>query len=50
MKQILQSLSSGEAIVAEIPAPIAENNSILIQSNVSLISSGTERMLVNFGK
>jgi predicted dehydrogenase len=50
MKQILQNLSSGESLVVDSPAPILSNNSLKIATRVSLISAGTERMLVNFGK
>ena len=34
----------------EAPAPTATNGNVLIDSLVSLISAGTERMLVDFGK
>lgn len=50
MKQILQSLADGSAHVAEVPAPRAGAGQLLIYSSTSLISAGTERMLVNFGK
>ncbi|KZX54476.1 dehydrogenase [Erythrobacter sp. HI00D59] len=50
MKQILQNLSSGESELVEAPAPQARSGSLLIDTTVSLISTGTERMLVNFGK
>jgi len=50
MKQILQNLRSGETKVEEVPAPGLGRNSVLIQTRASLISAGTERMLVEFGK
>lgn len=50
MKQILQDLSSGETLVIESPAPMLSKKSMKITSNVSLVSAGTERMLVDFGK
>ncbi len=50
MKQILQDMTKGETIVAEAPAPHLSKNSLLITTSVSLISAGTERMLVDFGK
>jgi predicted dehydrogenase/threonine dehydrogenase-like Zn-dependent dehydrogenase len=50
MKQILQDLSAGTTSVVECPAPLLLNNSLKIVTNVSLISAGTERMLVGFGK
>ncbi len=50
MKQVLQNLQTGETLLAEVPAPAVSNGKVLIQSKVSLISTGTERMLVDFGK
>ena len=50
MKQILQNISNGEIEYIELPKPSVAENDIIINTNVSLISSGTERMLLNFGK
>jgi predicted dehydrogenase/threonine dehydrogenase-like Zn-dependent dehydrogenase len=50
MKQILQNLSNGETSLVDVPCPKAGGGSLLIASRNTLISSGTERMLVDFGK
>ena len=50
MKQILQNLKNGETVLAEIPCPSVGRGQVLIQTRASLISAGTERMLVDFGK
>jgi hypothetical protein len=50
MKQILQNLSTGQTELAEVPCPKAKPGQLLIRTRRSLISSGTERMLVEFGK
>lgn len=50
MKQILQNLSSGETSISDVPIPKSKNGSVLIQTSKSLISIGTEKMLINFGK
>ncbi|NAW51363.1 Gfo/Idh/MocA family oxidoreductase [Elizabethkingia argentiflava] len=50
MKQIIQSFKTGETILQEIPAPQVKKGHILIQTSRSLVSLGTERMLVEFGK
>ncbi len=50
MKQILQNLRSGELEVAELPCPQVRPGHLLVQTTRSLISAGTERMLVEFGK
>jgi len=50
MKQILQSLKTGVTEVAEVPCPAAGRGQVLIRSSRTLVSAGTERMLVDFGK
>ncbi len=50
MKQILQSLKTGATEVAEIPVPGVRSGQLLIQTRCSLVSAGTERMLIEFGK
>lgn len=50
MKQVLQSLKTGAVELAEVPCPLIRPGHLLVQSRASLISAGTERMLVEFGK
>lgn len=50
MKQILQDMGKGATYIAEAPAPAVSRETLLIHSTVSLISAGTERMLVDFGR
>ena len=50
MKQILQNLFNGETTLENIPCPKNIGGSLLIATNNSIISSGTERMLVEFGR
>ena len=50
MKQILQNLKTGATEVADVPCPRAGAGQVLIRSQVTLVSAGTERMLVEFGK
>lgn len=50
MKQIFQNLMTGEVYLTDVPVPKVRQNHVLIQSNISLISPGTERMLVEFGR
>lgn len=50
MKQIIQSFKTGETILEEVPAPQVKPGQVLIQTTKSLVSLGTERMLVEFGK
>lgn len=50
MKQILQSLRTGATEVAEVPVPGLKRGQLLIRTSQTLVSAGTERMLVEFGK
>ncbi|MCC9601117.1 bi-domain-containing oxidoreductase [Stieleria sp. JC731] len=50
MKQILQNLGSGETLLAEVPCPRRSGGSVLIQTRQTLVSLGTEKMLVDFGR
>jgi len=50
MKQVLQNLKNGETILAEVPIPAASEGHVLIATRRTLVSAGTERMLVEFGK
>ena len=50
MKQVIQSLADGSTKVFDVPSPSVKRGKLLISSNISLISSGTEKMLINFGK
>ena len=50
MKQILQDMAKGGSNLVQAPAPRATTGNMLIDTSISLISAGTERMLVDFGK
>lgn len=50
MKQIIQDLKNGETILEEVPVPMVKTGHVLIKTTKSLVSLGTERMLVEFGK
>lgn len=50
MKQIIQDLKKGDTILEEVPVPRLKSGCVLIQTTRTLVSLGTERMLVDFGK
>ena len=50
MRQLLQSLNTGEIELLDVPCPALRSGHLLIQTHTTLISAGTERMLVEFGK
>ena len=50
MKQILQNLSNGETSLIDVPCPKNIKSNILIATTTTVVSAGTERMLIDFGK
>ena len=50
MKQIIQSFKTGITELVELPSPLVKPGQVLIQTSHSLVSLGTEKMLVEFGK
>jgi len=50
MKQIIQYLNQTDVTLIETPIPKINKNNILVKTNLSLISSGTEKMLTDFAK
>lgn len=50
MKQVLHSVASGAVEIAEVPCPSFGPHQLLVRSRRSLISAGTERMLLEFGR
>ena len=51
MKQLLQRLDTGTTSVVDVPVPAAVSGpNILVETRASVVSAGTERMLVEFGR
>jgi polar amino acid transport system substrate-binding protein len=50
MKQLLQNLRTGEAVVADVPVPVVQPGRVLVRTAASLISVGTERALAELGQ
>ncbi|ANW94970.1 dehydrogenase [Wenyingzhuangia fucanilytica] len=50
MKQIIQDLKKGDTILEEVPVPRVKSGAVLIKTTKTLVSLGTEKMLVEFGK
>lgn len=50
MKQLAQNLRTGETLLLDVPVPLARKGCVLIKSRKSLVSAGTERMLIRFSK
>lgn len=50
MRQIFQNLKTGEIDLPELPMPLAAPGHLVIQNARSLVSIGTEKMLVEFAQ
>jgi len=50
MKQVVQSARSGKLALKEVPDAKVRSGHLLVRTRASLISAGTERMVVNFAK
>ena len=50
MKQVAQSLSDGTTSVMELPFPQVQPGTLLIKTRMTVVSAGTERSLVEFGR
>ncbi|MDY0093666.1 MAG: bi-domain-containing oxidoreductase [Candidatus Vecturithrix sp.] len=50
MKQILQNLKTGATELVDLPAPGVSRGQVMVSTRRTLVSVGTERMLIDFGK
>lgn len=50
MKQLLQNMKTGKTTVEEVPAPTPRPGQALVRVAASLVSAGTERMVVEFAE
>ncbi len=50
MKQLLQNLKDGKAEIVDVPIPAIKPGFILVQNQASVVSAGTERMVVEFAE
>jgi predicted dehydrogenase/threonine dehydrogenase-like Zn-dependent dehydrogenase len=50
LRQIVQHLGSGRTELIDVPAPGPRRGRLLVRATRSLVSLGTERMLVEFGR
>lgn len=50
MQQIICNIKTGETILEVVPAPSVEAGNLLIATRRTLVSQGTEKMLIQFGK
>lgn len=50
MKQVFSDVKTGDILVMDVPKPSCKNEGILVETMYSLVSAGTERSLIDFGK
>ena len=50
MKQLLKNIRNGQNVVADVPAPALRPGMVLVRTAASLVSVGTERMVVEFAE
>jgi predicted dehydrogenase/threonine dehydrogenase-like Zn-dependent dehydrogenase len=50
MKQLLQHIKNGQTVIEEIPVPTPREGQALVKVSASLVSAGTERMVVEFAE
>jgi predicted dehydrogenase len=50
MKQIIQSYKTGEMKMYEVPAPQVMPGTVLVETKASLVSAGTEKLLVSLAR
>lgn len=50
MRQVIQNIGTGETVLAEVGVPKTKSGTLTVRTTTSLISAGTERMLIDFGR
>ncbi|HEU4746213.1 MAG TPA: hypothetical protein VFS61_13295, partial [Anaerolineales bacterium] len=50
MKQLLQNMKTGKSTVEDVPVPTPRKGQALVKVEASLVSAGTERMVVEFAE
>src|SRR5512137_1460702 len=50
MKQLLQHVKNGQTVIEEVPIPTPRRGQALVKVAASLVSAGTERMVVEFAE
>ena len=50
MKQVTQTLRTGEIHIADVPVPTLQDSFVLVRNTASVISAGTEKTKIDMGK
>ena len=49
MKQLFLNVKNGSVKIIETPPPVAKDNFVIVETEYSIVSAGTERGLTSFG-
>jgi hypothetical protein len=50
MRQLLQNIKTGKSTIEDVPVPTPREGQALVKVEASLVSAGTERMVVEFAE
>ncbi len=50
MKQLLQHIKNGKTVIEDVPVPTPREGQALVKISASLVSAGTERMVIEFAE
>lgn len=50
MKQIFQSYKTGKLALVDVPSPLCMDNGVLVKTSYSLLSPGTEKLMIELAK
>ena len=50
MKQVVQNYKTGELRLEEVPVPICKPRGVLVRTAYSLVSVGTEKLMMDLAK
>lgn len=50
MKQLVESIGSGDLQLLDVPRPSPRDHHLVVDTRASVVSAGTERMLLEFGR
>ena len=50
MKQVIENMNTGRVEVQDLPEPVVRSGGVLVRTRASLVSAGTERMMLKLGR
>src|SRR6056297_3393388 len=50
MKELIQSYKTGEMILGEVPKPLCKDEGVVVRTEASVVSAGTDKLMVDLAK